>query len=114
MERIKISFRDEKARAEAWRMLRGETGLNMGYLLELIDVEPARYLPKVHPETLRAYMSNFVYCQDCGGVLAVEPCVTCLGVGIDGCSECGGDGGTAYCPRCDVDDEGEDDTAVWW
>lgn len=107
--RTQIRFDDTKAQAEAWRMLRGDISLDMGYLIELVEVHPARFLPKVTARQMRSYLKNFVYCQACGDVLSVDPCVTCLGVGVDGCSECGGLGGLVYCQRCDDGDGGDDD-----
>jgi hypothetical protein len=96
-----------KAEKEAWRMLRGHADMNIGYLKELVDVYPTQYLPRVDlPDN---FFAPFLLCQDCGHLLAVEPCVTCLGIGLDDCSECFGWGGSAYCPVCDAGEDGDDD-----
>ena len=112
MNSTHIKFDDHKAQAEAWRMLRGEIALDMGYLLELIDVTPVSYLPRVRPEQLQGYMDNFLYCQECGDLLSVENCVTCLGIGLDDCTECAGYGGVVYCERCDAEDDDDDSDLI--
>lgn len=111
MNQVKLRFDPHKAQKESWRMLRGDIPLDMDYLIELVDVHPAAYLPKVNPRQLEGLMGNYIYCQACGDVLAVEECVTCLGLGLAGCSECDGWGGLAYCPNCDGEDDDDDDLA---